>query len=80
MAQITVTAPNGVRAKVRVQELETHTNVIPEVRNSAGELLAAPRTETYKSFADKRIDAFASEARSYEVGPTTRIVVEDNPA
>lgn len=80
MGHITVTAPNGIRARVRVQEQETHTNNIPEVRNSTGELLAAARTETYESWVDKSIDTFASEARAFDVGPKKRIIVEDNPA
>lgn len=56
MANITVTAGNGSRAKVCVQ------------------------VDDGNEFVDQRIDTFASEARTYEVTPNQRLIVEENPA
>lgn len=80
MAEIKVTAPEGVRLKVRVQKMEDHPRTVPEVRNSAGELLAPGKVESFKGWADSQIDTFASETRAYEVTATQRVVVEDDSA
>lgn len=79
MANVTVTAENGHRCQVRVQKLETHTNKIPAVRNSAGELLSPEREEQFKSYVDDKIEVMGSESRRYEVGPTTRLMIEEHP-
>lgn len=78
MSNVTVTAPAGVKVRVRLQQQETQEHVIPAVRNSGGDLLAPERKENYKSFVDKRIESFATEARTYEVGATQRLIVEEH--
>jgi hypothetical protein len=80
MTKMTVTAPNGVRLRVRVQKQETHTREIPEARNSAGDLLAPAKTENFPSWADQQIVQFASESKEFEVSAGVRIIVEDDPA
>jgi hypothetical protein len=80
MSKITVTAADGVRAKVTVQKLETHTRAIPELKDSAGRVVAPGETQTFDAFADKSVVTFASEARVFEVNETTRILVEEQPA
>lgn len=77
MSKFTVVAPEGAKAKVRIQKQEEHVNTIPEVRSSTGELLALARTEKYSAWTDAGTDSFATGSREYEIGPGQRLILEE---
>ncbi len=77
MSKITVTADEGVRAVVRVQKLETHTQNIPEVKDSAGAVVAPSTSRSYDAWAVVENRNIASEAATFEVGKGVRLLVEE---
>lgn len=77
MPKYKITAPEGVKAFVRLQKLEEHVNEIAEVRSSSGELLKAARTEKYSAWVDAGTDSFATESREYEIAKGQRLILEE---
>lgn len=77
MGKLTVTAAEGVRAKVTIQKLEEHKREIQALKDGAGNVIAPAETQVFKGWADVAIDTFASEARDFDIGPGTRLIVEE---
>lgn len=77
MSKITVTAAEGVRAKVTVFKRKVLTRTIPELKDGMGNVVAPQKVEEYPSMEPQSVVTFASEAREFDIGPDDSVLVEE---
>jgi hypothetical protein len=75
MSKITVTAGEGVRAQVLVRKHVDILRTLPAVTGSEGQILVPEKVETYRDTQTVDVVTFASESRSFDLGPNEHLMV-----